>query len=55
LYDVVFNVAFVAAASVGALVLPASGLSVLTNVAVAVLYAGTAVVLWWRRTPTADQ
>ena len=46
LYDVVFNVAFVAAASVGAFVLPSSGRSVMTNVVVSGLYAGTAVVLW---------
>jgi hypothetical protein len=52
LYDVVFNVAFVAAASVGAIVLPASGRSLLTNLVVAGLYAGTAIVLWWRRKPT---
>jgi MFS family permease len=43
LYDMVFNVALVVAAVVGALVLPANGRSVLTLVVLAACYAGLAV------------
>jgi MFS family permease len=53
LYDVIFNVAFVAAAAVGALVLPATGKSYLVLAATALGYAGTAG--WYAavtRTPT---
>jgi predicted MFS family arabinose efflux permease len=42
LYDVIFNVAFVAAAAVGAVVLPDSGKSYVVLVAVALGYAATA-------------
>ncbi|MFG2329854.1 MFS transporter [Streptomyces sp. NPDC048604] len=45
LYDVLFNVAFVAAAGVAALMLPADGRSVPLVVMVAVLYAGVALSL----------
>ncbi|HEY9368031.1 MFS transporter [Streptomyces sp.] len=48
LYDVLFNVAFVAAAGVAALMLPADGRSVPLVVMVAVLYAAVALAL--RRT-----
>ncbi|WP_418958040.1 MFS transporter [Streptomyces tritici] len=48
LYDVLFNVAFVAAAGVAALMLPPDGRSVPLVVMVAVLYGGTALFL--RRT-----
>ena len=44
LYDMVFNVALVVAAVVGALVLPANGRSVLALVVLAACYAGLAVV-----------
>ncbi len=47
LYDVIFNVAFVAAAAVGAVVLPESGKSYVVLVAVALGYAATAV--WYAR------
>ncbi|MFJ4191683.1 MFS transporter [Kitasatospora sp. NPDC089509] len=47
IYDVLFNVAFVAAALVTALVLPLSGRSVTVVVGVAVVYALTA--LWYLR------
>lgn len=43
LYDMLFNIAFVAAAGVAALVLPPDGRSVTLVVAVAVLYAATAL------------
>ncbi|MFI6640410.1 MFS transporter [Streptomyces sp. NPDC050504] len=50
LYDVLFNVAFVGAAAVAALVLPADGRSAVLVVAVAVLYASVALLLSsWRR------
>ena len=45
LYDVIFNVAFVAAAAVGALVLPATGKSYVVLGVIAVGYALTA--LWY--------
>lgn len=41
-YDVLFNIAFVGAAAVAALVLPSDGRSVTLIVSVAVLYALTA-------------
>ncbi|MBT2454492.1 MFS transporter [Streptomyces sp. ISL-86] len=44
-YDVLFNVAFVGAAAVAALMLPASGQSTVLIMSVAVLYAATAVLL----------
>ncbi|MFF7299391.1 MFS transporter [Streptomyces sp. NPDC008265] len=44
-YDVLFNVAFVGAAAVAALVLPADGRSVALLVCVSALYAATAVLL----------
>jgi MFS family permease len=47
LYDVIFNVAFVAAAGVGALVLPVDGKSYVVLAAVAVGYLLTA--LWYAR------
>jgi MFS family permease len=50
LYDVLFNVAFVSAAAVAALVLPPDGRSVALVVGVAVLYAVVALTLSrWRR------
>ena len=50
LYDVLFNVAFVSAAAVAALVLPPDGRSVALVVGVAVLYAVVALALSrWRR------
>ncbi|WP_328911261.1 MFS transporter [Streptomyces sp. NBC_00234] len=50
LYDVLFNVAFVAAAGMSALLLPADGRSVVVVVGVAVLYAAVSVALFrWRR------
>ncbi|MFF0746789.1 MFS transporter [Streptomyces sp. NPDC004111] len=50
LYDVLFNVAFVSAAAVAALVLPPDGRSVTLVVGVAVLYAVVALALSrWRR------
>ncbi|WP_326698658.1 MFS transporter [Streptomyces sp. NBC_01754] len=48
LYDVLFNVAFVAAAGVSALVLPADGRSVVVVVTVAVLYAAVSVAMMRR-------
>lgn len=49
LYDVLFNVAFVSAAAVSALVLPADGRSVPVVAGVAVLYAAVAVAMFrWR-------
>ncbi|OKJ61092.1 MFS transporter [Streptomyces sp. CB02009] len=50
LYDVLFNVAFVAAAGVAALMLPPDGRSALLVVLVAVIYAGIALALRGRRT-----
>ncbi|MEE1740016.1 MFS transporter [Streptomyces sp. BE147] len=51
LYDVLFNVAFVGAAAVSALMLPPDGRSVTVVVGVAVLYAAVSVALFrWRRT-----
>jgi MFS family permease len=52
LYDVLFNVAFVGAAAVAALVLPPDGRSASLVVGVAVLYAAVAIVLarWGRTT-----
>ncbi|MGW7100176.1 MFS transporter [Streptomyces sp. NPDC054838] len=44
-YDVLFNAAFVAAAAVAALMLPADGRSVVLVTSVAVLYAATAALL----------
>ncbi|MBA0052830.1 MFS transporter [Streptomyces sp. AJS327] len=45
LYDMLFNVAFVAAAGVAALILPPDGRSVPLVITVALLYAGTALAL----------
>lgn len=54
LYDVLFNVAFVGAAAVSALVLPADGRSVTVVAGVAVLYALVAVAMFrWRRSAVA--
>ncbi|MFD6654566.1 MFS transporter [Streptomyces parvus] len=51
LYDVLFNVAFVSAAAVAALMLPPDGRSVTVVAVVAVLYAAVAVTMFrWRRT-----
>lgn len=51
LYDVLFNVAFVAAAAVAALLLPPDGRSVALVIGVAVLYAAAAASLaHWSRT-----
>ncbi|WP_328720583.1 MFS transporter [Streptomyces sp. NBC_00247] len=53
LYDVLFNVAFVSAAGVSALVLPSDGRSVFVVTGVAVLYAVVAVTMFrWRHTAT---
>lgn len=49
LYDVLFNVAFVAAAAMSALVLPADGRSVVVVLTVAVLYALVSVAMLHRR------
>lgn len=50
LYDVLFNVAFVGAAAVGALLLPADGRSATVVIGVAALYAVAALTLIrWRR------
>lgn len=50
LYDVLFNVAFVAAAALSALVLPADGRSVVVVITVAALYALVALAMFrWRR------
>ncbi|MDQ4085947.1 MAG: MFS transporter [Actinomycetota bacterium] len=46
LYDVVFNVAFVAAAAVGAVILPIDGKSYAALALIAVGYAATAAVYW---------
>ncbi|MGW1410303.1 MFS transporter [Streptomyces sp. NPDC002403] len=51
LYDVLFNVAFVGAAAVTALILPPDGRSVTVVIGVAVLYAVVAVLLFrWKHT-----
>ncbi|MER5767013.1 MFS transporter [Streptomyces sp. NPDC001985] len=51
LYDVLFNVAFVGAAGVAALILPTDGRSASLVVLVALIYAGIAVTMaQWRRT-----
>ncbi len=50
LYDVLFNVAFVGAAGVAALMLPPDGRSPLLVVLVAAIYAATAGALWRERT-----
>ncbi len=50
-YDVLFNIAFVAAAGVASLMLPPDGQSALLIVSVAVLYALTAVYLVMRACP----
>ncbi|MFI7324494.1 MFS transporter [Streptomyces rubiginosohelvolus] len=51
LYDVLFNVAFVSAAGVAALMLPPDGRSVTVLAVLSVLYAAVAVTLFrWRRT-----
>ncbi|MET9884563.1 MFS transporter [Streptomyces sp. NPDC006430] len=47
-YDVLFNIAFVAAAGVAALMLPPDGQSVALIVSVSALYALTAAYLKWR-------
>jgi predicted MFS family arabinose efflux permease len=52
LYDVIFNVAFVAAAAVGAVVLPDTGKSYAVLGAIAVGYALTA--LWYARVSLRD-
>ena len=52
LYDVIFNVAFVAAAAVAALVLPATGRSYPVLVATALGYA--LVALWYARVTAAS-
>ncbi|MFE4380575.1 MFS transporter [Streptomyces cyaneofuscatus] len=49
LYDVLFNVAFVGAAGVAALLLPPDGRSVAVVAGVAVLYAAVAVAMFRRR------
>ncbi|MEU6983968.1 MFS transporter [Streptomyces sp. NPDC046324] len=49
LYDTLFNVAFVGAAAVAALMLPSDGRSVPVVVMVALVYASIAVALWSRR------
>ncbi|MFE3096963.1 MFS transporter [Streptomyces sp. NPDC059248] len=50
LYDVLFNVSFVGAAGVAALMLPPDGRSAVLVVMVAVIYAGIALTLWnWHR------
>lgn len=49
LYDTLFNVAFVGAAAVAALMLPPDGRSVPVVVMVAVVYASTALMLWRQR------
>ncbi len=49
LYDVLFNVAFVAAAAMSALVLPADGRSVVVVITLAVLYALVSVAMLRRR------
>lgn len=60
LYDMLFNVAFVAAAGVAALILPADGRSGMLLGAVTVLYGATALLMARdrqrviRRSPTAD-
>ncbi|MGC5410042.1 MFS transporter, partial [Streptomyces sp. DT225] len=50
-YDVLFNVAFVAAAAVAALILPPDGRSAVLVIGVAALYASSALCLahWSRR------
>ena len=55
LYDVVFNVAFVAAAGAGAVLLPADGKSYPVLAMIAVGYAGTAVLYGRVTRPTAPQ
>ncbi|MFB8119148.1 MFS transporter [Streptomyces sp. NPDC055962] len=55
LYDVLFNVAFVAAAGMAALVLPADGKSVVVVGTVAVLYALVSVAMLHRRRASALQ
>ncbi|MFJ8850551.1 MFS transporter [Streptomyces sp. NPDC102437] len=51
LYDVLFNVAFVGAAAVSALILPPDGRSAVVVVGVAVLYAVVAMLMFrWNRT-----
>jgi MFS family permease len=47
LYDVIFNVAFVAAAATAAVVLPDDGRSYAVLVVMAGGYLGTALVYWW--------
>jgi MFS family permease len=47
LYDVIFNVAFVAAAAVAAVVLPADGKSYPVLAAIAVGYVGTGLCYGW--------
>ncbi|MEU9704789.1 MFS transporter [Streptomyces sp. NPDC047981] len=49
LYDTLFNVAFVGAAAVAALMLPPDGRSVPVVVMVAVVYASIALMLWRQR------
>ncbi|MFE5938906.1 MFS transporter [Streptomyces sp. NPDC056470] len=49
LYDTLFNVAFVGAAAVAALMLPPDGRSVPVVVMVAAVYASIALMLWSRR------
>jgi MFS family permease len=52
LYDVLFNVAFVGAAGVAALMLPPDGRSPALVVMVSALYAVIPPALWWRRSAT---
>ncbi|BAU84609.1 major facilitator superfamily transporter [Streptomyces laurentii] len=52
LYDVLFNVAFVGAAGVAALMLPPNGRSPALVVMVSALYAVIPPALWWRRSVT---
>ncbi|MFE4590731.1 MFS transporter [Streptomyces laurentii] len=52
LYDVLFNVAFVGAAGVAALMLPPDGRSPALVVMVSALYAVIPPALWWRRSVT---
>lgn len=55
IYDVVFNAALVAAAVIGALVLPADGVSVPVFVGVALSYAFVAVAFWVRSRRFGDE
>ena len=53
LYDMLFNVAFVGAAGVAALILPRDGRSAVLVVTVALVYAGVAALMFHvKRTPS---